>query len=140
MPNEQRENAATGEIETITYSIPLATRKAALRTSLADFRWRKETGGIVVGGLAVATDRETQTIVDRIVKAFDDGDITGVVKFKRGNGDWVQIGEAVARAIKAAGAQHVQACFARECEIDDLIEAAVNVSALDAIDITVGWP
>lgn len=120
--------------------LPLADAKAAKRDALASARWRHETGGIVVGGMQVATDRETQAIVDRIVKAFDDGDITGPVKFKRGAGDWVEIDEATARMVKSVGAQHVQACFAHECLIDGAIAAAANHAALDAIDIETGWP
>lgn len=120
--------------------LPLEERRAALRVELARIRWEHETGGIEVGGLTVPTDRETQAIVDRMVKAYADGDLTGAISFKRGDGDWVTIDEASARLIKKFGAQHVQACFKRECEIDGLIADAPDQAALDAIDLEEAWP
>lgn len=114
--------------------------KAARRADLANIRWEHETGGINVDGLAVPTDRETQTIVDRLVKAFDDGDLSDPVSFKRSAGDWLTIDAETARLIKRLGAQHVQACFARECVLDGEIAAAADRAALDAIDLTQGWP
>ena len=117
----------------------LAELKADAQSRLASRRWQAETGGITVGGIFVPTDRETQGIVDRIVRAFADGDMTGSVNFKAPDG-WVQIDEATARAIKAAGAQHIQACFDRESELSALIEAADDADALAAIDLDSGWP
>jgi hypothetical protein len=114
--------------------------KTAKRADLANIRWQHETGGISVDGLAVPTDRETQTIVDRLVKAYDDGDLTDPISFKRGEGDWLTIDADTARIIKRLGAQHVQACFARECVLDGEIAAAQDRAALDAIDLTSDWP
>jgi hypothetical protein len=114
--------------------------KAAKRADLANIRWEHETGGINVDGLTVPTDRETQTIVDRLVKAFDDGDLTDPVSFKRSAGDWLTIDADTARLIKRLGAQHVQVCFSRECVLDGEIAAAADRAALNAIDLTQGWP
>lgn len=116
----------------------LADRKAELISALANKRWQIETGGVTLGGMTIPTDRDTQSIVDRAVKAFADGDITGAIDFKTAAG-FVQIDETAMRAIKAAGAQHIQACFTRERELTAAIDAAATHAALDAIDITVGW-
>lgn len=115
------------------------TRAETMLAALADRRWRAEVGGITVAGLAVPTDRTTQDRVDQIVKAYDDGDITGEVDFKAG-GVWVTLSEAELRAIKAAGAQHIQACFSHERALAEAIAAAEDDAALDAIDIETGWP
>lgn len=136
-------NPLTGEITETEWTPPevsLDELKATKRADLANTRWQHETGGISVGGMNVPTDRETQTIVDRMVKAFDDGDLADPISFKRGAGDWLTIDAATARQIKKLGALHVQACFKRECELDGLIEAAEDRAALDAIDLTTGWP
>lgn len=119
-------------------SIPVADRKSAMLAHLAAKRWAVETGGISLGQITVPTDRDTQSIVDRAVKAFGDGDITGAIDFKTPEG-FVQIDEATMRAIKATGAQHIQACFSREAALAAAINAASSHAGLDAIDIDAGW-
>lgn len=116
----------------------MADRKAEMLLRLADKRWQVEIGGITLGAVTIPTDRDTQSIVDRAVAAFADGDISGSIDFKTAAG-FVQIDEAMMRAIKAAGAQHIQACFTREAELTAGIEGAHTHAALDAIDIEAGW-
>ncbi len=119
--------------------LTFAALQAARLTDLATVRYQHEVGGITVLGIPVPTDRETQSIVDRICKAFDDGDIDGTVSFKSPAG-FVALDANAMKAIKALGAQHVQACFARESALAAEIVAAADQSALDAIDINAGWP
>jgi Domain of unknown function (DUF4376) len=143
MTTELVVDCTTGEAVERPLEVPEITlddAKAALRAELAAVRWQHETGGINVSGMAVPTDRETQTIVDRLVKAFDDGDLIDPVSFKRADGDWLTIDADTARQIKRLGAQHVQACFKRECALDGQIKAAADPQALAEIDITQGWP
>lgn len=130
---------ATRVVERFTVTAKtLAERKAQLLIALANKRWQVETGGVVFGGMTISTDRDTQSIVDRSVAAFADGDITGTIDFKTAAG-FVQIEEATMRAVKAAGAQHIQACFTREKELTAAISAAATHAALDAVDINSGW-
>ena len=117
----------------------LADRKAMMLAALANRRWLAETGGILVNGLPVPTDDKTQNRVDQIVKAYEDGDITGPIDFKAG-GVWISLTEPHFRAIKAAGATHIQACFSRERQIAATIDAAEDHDALDLVDIHSGWP
>lgn len=132
---------ATGEQTTRQLPEPtLAEARSAKRAELASIRWRHETSGITAGAMLIPTDRETQTIVDRMVKAFDDGDLIEPVSFKRSDGDWVTVDADTARLIKRLGAQHVQACFKRERELDAEIEDAAARAAIDAIDLEAGWP
>lgn len=119
--------------------IPIGEQRAEALAALADQRWQVETGGITVAGIAVPTDRDTQSVVDRIVKAFADGDITGTVDFKAESG-FVALDEPAIRAIKAAGAAHIQACFSHERALAEAIASAEDTAALAAIDITSGWP
>lgn len=119
-------------------NLTIAQRKERMLAALADRRWQVETGGVTLGGLTIPTDRETQSIVARAVNAFGDGDITGPIDFKTPAG-FVQIDEATMRAIKAAGAAHVQACFTREAVLSAEIASATTHAVLDAIDITAGW-
>jgi hypothetical protein len=50
------------------------------------------------------------------------------------------VDQDAAKLIKRLGAQHVQACFKHECELDAMIEAAEDGGELDAIDVNLGWP
>lgn len=118
----------------------LDERKAEMLRTLADKRWQVETGGVEVGGVLVPTDRGTQAIVSNTVGAFADGSLTpgSVVKFKIPSG-FITLTEDAMKAIKKAGAQHVQASFAREEELDAAINGANDHDALDAIDLNAGW-
>lgn len=121
-------------------AIPLEDRKAERLTELAQRRWEIETGGVTVGELTVPSDRDTQDRIDQIVKAYDDGDLSGPVKFKLAPGVHIDIDETTLRAIKAVGAQHIQECFAREADLAAAILAAEDLPALEAIDIAGFWP
>jgi hypothetical protein len=104
---------------------------------LADRRWQAEVGGMNFDGVYIPTDRVTQAIVDRTCKAFEDGDITGTVDFKLSATVWLDIDEVMLKAIKAAGAQHVQACFSRERALAAEIDSAEDPRT---VDISTGWP
>lgn len=119
--------------------VPLADRKAERLAELAARRWEIETSGVTVGELTVPSDRDTQDRVDQIVKAYADGDITGAVLFKLAPGMHVETNEVMLRAVKAAGAQHIQACFRREGEVAAMIVAAGDLETLEAIDVQGFW-
>lgn len=134
-----------GGVWTVSYSIVAGNFDRAMQAALsavANRRWQAEVGGISLNGLQVPTDRETQAIVDRICKAFDDGDITGDVEFKSPAG-FVTVNEPIIKAIKRAGAQHVQACFSRESDITALLmtkRKTETVRATLADELDKGWP
>lgn len=123
------------ELEEIT----VEARKAELLTALANRRWEAETGGLTFGAMRIPTDRDTQSRIDQIVKAYADGDLTDPVSFKMPFG-FISLGETELRAIKRAGALHIQACFQREADIAALILAAQSHADLDAADFAHGWP
>lgn len=118
---------------------PLADKKVDRLAELAARRWEIETGGITVGELTVPSDRETQDRIDQIVKAYADGDIAGSVMFKLGPGQHIEVDETMLRAVKAAGALHIQQCFSREAELAAVIVAAADLPALEAIDVQGFW-
>lgn len=122
-----------------TEAIPLADLKAVKLAALKTRRGQAEEGGITVGGIDIPTDERTQGRVDQICKALDDGDITGPIDFSVDDG-WQTLNEATLRAIKAAGAQHIQACFSRQRALSSDIAAAADLTALNSININSGWP
>ncbi|WP_292463459.1 DUF4376 domain-containing protein [Mesorhizobium sp.] len=124
------------------FSLPvetLAAQRAKKLASLADRRWRAETGGITVGGSVIATDRDsTSMLTAAFVTASADAGYS--VRWKVENGVFVTLSAEEIIAISAAVRAHVQDCFDREDELTADILAAASVAALAAIDIESGWP
>lgn len=116
---------------------PIDDIRTELRARAEARRWQVETGGIVVGGAAVRTDRESQAMITGAAAAVAHG--LTAIDWKAANG-WVQLTGAQVTALAAAVAAHVQGCFSREREICEAIDAAGTVAELLAIDLSAGWP
>lgn len=115
------------------WPVPLKERLSAY---VADKRWQVETGGIVVGGLPVATDdRSKIMIIGARVKAAADGDFTTEWKTQAG---FVSIDASTIVAISDAVLAHVDACFAAEAVVLAAIEAG-TITTTAEID-TADWP
>lgn len=128
-----------GVIAEISPGQALSDCKAEWATRIRRRRQQAEVSGIEVGGMLIPTDDKTQARVDQIVKAYDDGDITGTIDFEAPDG-FVTIDAAAIRAIKAAGAQHIQACFSNQRVLDEAAHATATIAEILAIDIDAGWP
>ena len=126
---------------------PDAARTAAM-TKVAARRWQAETGGIIVQGMPIPTDRESQGLIT--------GAATGclidpaqVVRWKTGATDehgtpiFVELGSDAIKAVGLAVRGHVQACF--DVEAAKCAEVAAKTTAADltewlANSLDVGWP
>lgn len=98
---------------------------------IADKRWQAETGGITINGVEIATDRESQSLLTAaVLKVKDDPSYT--VNWKAKNG-WFVLDAATILAVADAVRSHVQACFDREKELQEQVEAATTVEELEAI-------
>lgn len=106
---------------------------------LASIRWEKETGGTTFNGMPLATDPTSQTkYVGAVVAAQISPLMT--LKWKLSDGTFVDLDANSITQVAMAVRAHIQACFDRESALLTLIEAAVDQTELDAIDITTGWP
>lgn len=114
------------------------SQRAAKIAALEARRWIVETSGIVVDGAEIRTDRESQSKISGALQLVERNP-TAVIDWKGANG-WVQIQKPEVEMIADLVAAHVQACFTRERQLHDLIMAAEDIAALDAIDIDAGWP
>lgn len=117
----------------------LADAKASLREQVTDLRWQHETGGITLpGGIQITTGTEDQ---NRITTVIANAQLAGVttVDFKAASG-WVTLTLSEVQGIAAAIAVHVQACFSAERAHHEAIDALVDLAAVQAYDITAGWP
>lgn len=118
----------------------LDSMKASGRVRLAERRWQVEVGGIEVGGSRIATDRESQAMMTGAV-AYCGMDPQASIRWKTADG-FVTIDGAALQVIAIAVGRHVQACFAREAELSELIDSATDATSLVGIASTITdfWP
>lgn len=101
---------------------------------IAEVRFEHETAGIDLGGIKVATDRQSQSLVtSTAVSAMRNPNYTARWKAKTG---FVSLDAATVLAVADAVRDHVQACFSRE---DELIEA-VKAGTFEDRMLDEGWP
>lgn len=119
----------------------LEAQKSALLDVLAARRWEAEVGGMTVSGIGrIDTSARTQDVFDTAyLKALGNSDYT-IAAFKFGNGVFAQMNAATIILIANAIEAHIQACFVNEKAISDLIVAAEDEIALNAISLETGWP
>jgi hypothetical protein len=118
----------------------LGAAKAAKLDELAAARWNAEESGTTFGGSPLATDRTTQAkLTAGFAKAANDANfVIASWKFAAGVFGALDAGTiiAAANAVEA----HIQACFTNEKTLSANVLAAADFAALDAVDLTVGWP
>ena len=118
----------------------LATGQSARLQELAALRWQQEGSGTTMGGNPLATDRTTQAkLTAAYVKASADGTYA-IADWKSGPGTFSPLDAATIMAAADAVEAHVQACFSNEAALSASILAATDMAALEAVDITTGWP
>lgn len=106
--------------------------------ALAAKRWEVETGGIVVAGVPVKTDEDTQRkITGAYVQAFRDPSFT--VRWKLGPAQFITLDAATLLVIGDAVTAHIQSAFNNEAVIADQIVDAADWTELSAVDLDAGW-
>lgn len=110
----------------------LAERKAVLKARAAHRRWEIETGGFVLDGLPIRTDRESQAMLSGAI-TFCDLESQAVIRWKLPNGSFAELGETGLRGLALAVGRHVQEAFAREAELAAEIEASATLEELTAL-------
>lgn len=81
---------------------------------LADYRWRKETGGLdLTTGIRVRTDRVSQSQMTSTLTALAEGMVQEPVQWKAESG-WVTWTRADLKQAATEVAEHVRKCFAAE--------------------------
>ncbi|MCW1431409.1 DUF4376 domain-containing protein [Novosphingobium sp. JCM 18896] len=140
-------NPITGQVNEVPYDLPvptLAEAKAARLADLANIRWQHEVAGIVIPyngqPVQIRTDREVRTeLYQAMGEAEKDDEF--VWSFKMANAIWVRnVPAAAVLMVGSAVKAHIKACFDNELTLNDAILAATSVEAVQAIDLTVGWP
>ena len=115
-------------------ALPFEAVKDALIGRLAEMRWKRETGGLLLPtGQTIGTTREAQAQISNALMSLQGGLITSV-DWKSG-GEWVTLTLDQFGPMAAAVANHVQRCFAAEKAVTDLIGAAIEVDELAGIEL-----
>ena len=97
--------------------------KMTKRDEIAAARYDAETGGIDVDGVPIATDRGSQALLTAAVVTAR-LDMEFKTRWKCADGRFVTLDAMQLRAIGDAVIAHVEACFAREGELCEQIDAA----------------
>jgi hypothetical protein len=116
----------------------IATAKTERLAELAALRYEHETAGITLNGAAIETNRESQSLING-AWSYSQLNPSVLIDWKAESG-WIQIDAATIAGIAGAVAAHVQACFSNERTLSEAINAAETVAAVQAIDLTIGWP
>lgn len=122
------------EVDAFLNPPPPVLTAADHRAAVAAERYKHETAGIVVVGMAIDTDDRSKLLINgAALEAMIDP--AYVMNWKTPHGFMQLTAEqviAVARAVRS----HVQACFDREGELLDAIEAGTYTEAM----LEEGWP
>jgi len=130
-PYEDISEAQTAAISGYFAPMTLDEAKAAKRAEIAAARFAAETGGIVVGGAEIRTDRESQAMITgAALKAIQDAEYSCSWKT---DGGFVQLSAPQILAIADAVRAHVQECFDHERALNALVDAAETVAELEGI-------
>lgn len=116
-----------------------ARTKTSLLAEVATKRWQVETGGIVVAGRFVATDRESQAQLNNVCVSLKNGLIADTA-WKATNGDFTLVTLTDLEPVAQAVAAHVRACFAAEQIHNEAINALKTQEELNGYDINSAWP
>ena len=106
--------------------------KTQKKAEIAAARYAAETGDVTVAGAVIATDRGSQSLLTAaVVMARLEPEFS--VKWKCADNRFVTLDSVQLKAIGDAVTAHVEACFAREGELCEQIDAAQTPEELAAI-------
>ena len=99
---------------------------------IAQARYNAEIAGVIINGVSIKTDRETQAVLTAAcLQAYIDSGYS--LNWKTGDGTFVSLPAEQIMAFGIAVRAHVQGCFDHEAELLPLIEAATTEAELEAI-------
>lgn len=111
----------------------LAIRYQEKLIDLASYRFKKETGGVTIGGVECRTDRNSQALVHSARDSLHSGAVS-YVDWKGKNG-WMQFDQTSFEAVANAVSQHVQKCFTAEKNVDMALQALTDPSQVATFDV-----
>lgn len=113
--------------------------KESLLAEVAAKRWQVETGGIIVDGIPIKTDRESQAQMSSAYTSLKNSLIEDT-PWKAADGSFSLVTMAELEPVAQAMAAHVRSCFDAERAHNEAISEMHYQGALDSYDINAGWP
>lgn len=113
--------------------VTLESVKADKKTQIADWRWNREVGGVNFGDAKIRTDRESQAQITSTLTSLEQGLLTSV-DFKAQDGTWITLTLDGVQAVARAVAQHVQQSFTIERQLVEMVDAAMTIEEVQAIN------
>lgn len=105
---------------------------------LADYRWRKETGGFTLtSGARVSTTRESQAMLNSTLTALANGMVQEPVRWKAETG-WIDLTADQLRSAATEVVGHVNRCFQAEQRVAALLIADPTLNVEVAFDAEYG--
>lgn len=135
--------AWTGEDWAVTAQpipLSLAQHKATRLALVRELRHQVESAGVLLGELRVRTDVTSQAKIAAAVQLLASDLTLSSIDWEAQPGQWVTVDRDTMNAIAVAVGRHVQACFSRARALQEDIEAAQDIAALEAIVLVSGWP
>jgi hypothetical protein len=112
------ENAPTTDVDP-----PSPPTKEQLLYYASECRIQKESAGIEIEGVEIATDRDSQNLIKgAVIAVMRDPSFT--TRFKAKN-QWLTVGSNEISLIGDSVLEHVSSCFALESDVADKIEAEI---------------
>lgn len=109
---------------------PDITKIQVIKNRIAHRRWLEEVGGIEYMGMAIPTDRDTQSILTAMNLRVDRNP-EHTESFKMGNGVWITLDREMIIEIGNVVFDHVRNCFKREQELNVLLDSGEDVTEED---------
>lgn len=128
VPELRRGRVAPGVVEPEPVTLESAKRNKL--ADIAEWRWKRETGGVRFGRTRIATDRESQSMLANAVASISR---VGTVDWKNADGTWAQLDGPALEAVATVVAKHVQECFTLERLLGELVLAATTIEEVQAI-------
>lgn len=112
--------------------------KTQLKAYATDKRWRVETGGLVINGVAIRTDERSQNKLSGALQLVNTDPSITSIDWEAQSGVWATVDVATITAIGVAVGRHVQQCFSTLKAIQAEIETG-TITSFAAIEAA-AWP
>ncbi len=122
----------------VVENLALEDVQAARIAALEAFRYARETAGLTLGGMTIATDDRSKALIAGAYSAAL-AEVVTSFKWKTPAG-FVALDAAQVIAAAEAVAVFVQACFSNEADHRAAILALESAEAVAAYDFSTGWP
>jgi hypothetical protein len=119
------------DLDTIISNHP--SLKWELTLFLDNYRWQRETGGVMSNGYGIDTTDRSKALINGAYNIIKDANTpTATMDFKTAQG-WQNLTHATVESIALDVGHHVEKCFSAEKHVTDLIWAGTVTTSADVV-------